>query len=73
MAKKNITLRHLMPILDAIKKFVNSLVGEVAGTTADAIEELEGKLNRVEDKETGTVYTLSVENGRVYLDDGEGE
>ena len=71
MATKITTLTHIKAVSNSVKNFVNSLVGHVAETTADAIEEVEGKINKVQDVSTGITYTISMENGLVYLDDGE--
>lgn len=41
------------------------------GTLNNSIKEISGKLNKVQDTSTGTTYTLSMENGLLYLDDGK--
>lgn len=81
MDKKITTATHLKTVSTAIKKFVKSLVGEVAETAASAIEEVEnkvdqiveGKITKIEDKSTKEVYVLSMEDGLLYLDDEKGD
>lgn len=69
--KKITTLAHIKTVSNSVKNFVNSLVGHVVKTTADAIEEVEGKINKVQDVGTRITYTISMENGLLYLDDGK--
>ena len=73
MDKKITTVGNLKTISATIKKFVNRLIGEVAETAASAIEEVESKINKIQDKGTGEVYSIMMEDGFVYLDDGKEE
>ena len=71
MAAKIATQEQLSLLSNAVKKFVNTLISQVTKNTTDAISKVEGKINKIEDKSTGTTYTLSMENGLMYLDDGK--
>lgn len=71
MASKIITLERLNKVSQSVKTYVNGLVSGVAKTSAEAIEEVEGKINKLEDTGTGVTYTLGIENGIVFLDDGK--
>lgn len=91
---------HLRTCSEAAKKFTYGLVGELAQTVMEAMEEMESiKANKeelnvvrdalnekaasnhthdfsqlnIKDKSTNKNYTFSMDNGLVFLDDGDGE
>ena len=50
---------------------INTPLSAKQGKELDGkISEVDGKINKLTDTETATVYTLSVENGLLCLDDG---
>lgn len=69
MGKKLIELTHLKSGFEATKK----LIYDITKSVIEAIEELNEKMNKVKDKETGITYTISMENGSFFLDDGKDE
>lgn len=71
MANKIITSEQLNKILGKIKSFVDNSITESTQTTAEAIQAVEKKINKITDTSTDITYTLAIENGLVYLDDGK--
>lgn len=72
MANKITVLSQLKACAEAARLFTSGLIVNLAETVSDALTELEQKkADKVEDKGTGKIYTLSMENGLIYLDDGE--
>ena len=71
MANKIITSEQLSAALSKIKSFVDGAITASSKTTTEAIKTVENKINKIQDTSTGTTYTLSMENGLVYLDDGK--
>lgn len=50
MSRKVTVLDHLRSCSQAAKDFTNGLVSELATATADAIEEMEGRINTLDGK-----------------------
>lgn len=62
MSQKITTITQLKKALESVKQYV-----------AATVKELEEKISsfHVSDKSTGKTYTLEMDNGLFYLDDGE--
>ena len=69
MPKKIVALEHFNLLLTKVKEYVDKL----AGATTKRIDDLENKITdfNVKDKTTQKVYSICMDNGAIYFDDGE--
>lgn len=65
---KATSLAQFIQLAETVKNFIENLI---SGTNS-SIASVENMVNKISDKSTGTVYHLSVEDGKFYLDDGRG-